>query len=91
MKRYLLTVFITLSSFAFSFTPAANSKVFICVSSSAKVYHNLKTCQGLQSCTHKIEEVTDRDAEKTYAGLVKFAIEEKQRMPSLCKILYNNI
>ncbi len=66
MKRFLIACLIALSSFAFSFMPAASSTVWICVGGSAYAYHAKKSCRGLDNCTHTIKEVTQSEAESIY-------------------------
>ena len=39
-----------------------DAKVYIGVSSGAKVYHKIKDCRGLHACTHTIKKVTEKEA-----------------------------
>jgi|GEM_PF-5220204 hypothetical protein len=42
--------------------PAANTKVYICKSSTAYAWHTHRDCYGLGKCTHDIEKVTESEA-----------------------------
>lgn len=44
----------------------AESEVYICVSSGAKVYHSRENCHGLKACTHTIKKVTLKEAINDY-------------------------
>lgn len=67
MKQTLLgLLFIGLTSYTTQ--PArVQSKVYICVSSSASVYHQTRECRGLSNCTHTIKAVTENEAVNDYA------------------------
>ena len=41
-------------------------KVFICVSTTVKVYHSAQDCKGLGACTHTIKKVTLSEAKNEY-------------------------
>lgn len=45
---------------------AADTEVFICVSSGAKVYHARKNCRGLDAFTHTIKKVTVKESVNEY-------------------------
>lgn len=62
MKNLIvLFILVTLNS---TYALAQNdSKVLICISSSAKAYHSYK-CTGLNKCTHSIGEVTVKEAKE---------------------------
>lgn len=85
MKRFLVTIILLLATgsaanLAETYDPAPNTKddtkVWICVSSSAYRYHNNRHCHGLCKCSHTIKEVT-----------LTYAIEKKY---TPCKICYKN-
>lgn len=52
------------SFFLLSLTPSQDTTTYICVSPTAERYHPLKTCYGLQRCTHVIKKTTVEEAKK---------------------------
>lgn len=75
MKKQLLSLFLTLSIGAMSFTlpgstevmsPQPNDVVYICTGSSATKYHRTADCRGLNNCKGSIVKVTRSDAENKY-------------------------
>ena len=76
MKQFiLLTASVIITSFANYGHASFNSsftknyfqeKVFICVSTTAKVYHSAQDCRGLSACTHTIKKVTLSEAKNEY-------------------------
>jgi len=65
----LLHLFL-LSSSLFFFHPPKESvhatQVYICVSNTAKVYHQDRDCRGLEACTHTIKKVSETAAINEY-------------------------
>ena len=63
MKTLLLAL-----TFLFSFTAPKlkETNVYICDSPNAIVYHQSKTCSGLQRCKHEVKIVTLADAQNIY-------------------------
>ena len=52
--------------FSFNIDKSISSNVYICNSPSAKVYHQDRTCRGLQNCKQEINTVSLNDAVKIY-------------------------
>lgn len=65
MKKYICVIlsmlFILISVTGHDTISASVETVFICKSGTSYAYHR-KMCSGLRRCTHKIEEVTVREA-----------------------------
>lgn len=66
MKPFLLTAYLIIFGHNLQLITQnsliADTKVFICKSPNATVYHPKKDCWGLNKCTHKILEVTEDEA-----------------------------
>ncbi|MHB1106663.1 MAG: hypothetical protein ACYCZ2_09905 [Lutibacter sp.] len=69
MKKILLisSIFILLTSFIF-----IDTYVYICKGEGSKRYHLIKNCRGLKACTHKIDKITLKSAEKIGKTLCKW-------------------
>jgi hypothetical protein len=65
----LLSLFLLTSTFLFT-RPASSAtneaQVYICVSNTAKVYHQDRDCRGLEACTHTIKKVSESTAINDY-------------------------
>lgn len=71
MKHLLLSLlFIGTITFSqntfFKIEAKPQSKVYVCVSSTAYAYHYTEDCRGLNKCTHTIKAVTESEAINTY-------------------------
>lgn len=63
----ILSVFFLVASFT-----VKDTYVYICKGKSSKKYHLVKNCRGLKPCTHKIDKVTLKSAEKIGRTLCKW-------------------
>lgn len=66
MKKYLCVMlsmfFILVSVNGHDIIPVNAEKVYVCRSGTSYAYHR-KMCSGLKRCTHRIEEMTVKEAE----------------------------
>jgi hypothetical protein len=65
----LLSLFLLTYSLAFTRPTSLTTneaQVYICVSNTAKVYHQDRDCRGLEACTHTIKKVSESIAINEY-------------------------
>jgi hypothetical protein len=69
MKKILLilSVLFLVTSFTIK-----DTYVYICNGKGNKKYHLVKNCRGLKPCTHKIDKITLKSAEKIGRTLCKW-------------------